>query len=95
MKLVVDESVDASIVIRLRSDGHEVIYIAEQSPGISDLKVMEIANREQCVLVTSDKDFGELVFRNGSHNSNPFDKLASGSFFLSIWQYSFKAIIFI
>ncbi|MBU4483463.1 MAG: DUF5615 family PIN-like protein, partial [Actinobacteria bacterium] len=32
-------------------------------PGISDEKVLDIANKESAVLITADKDFGELVFR--------------------------------
>jgi len=33
------------------------------SPGLKDLAVAEIANRENRAIVTFDKDFGELVFR--------------------------------
>jgi predicted nuclease of predicted toxin-antitoxin system len=32
-------------------------------PGISDDIVLELANREHALLLTADKDFGELVFR--------------------------------
>ena len=40
-------------------------YIAEMEPGISDDRVLDLANQEADVLVTADKDFGELVFRQG------------------------------
>ncbi|MBI3941592.1 MAG: DUF5615 family PIN-like protein [Chloroflexi bacterium] len=63
MKLVADESVDRQIIQRLRQDGHEVVYIAEIEPGISDEKVLEIANDTAAVLLTADKDFGELIYR--------------------------------
>lgn len=63
MNLVVDESVDRQIVARLRQDGHLVRYVAETAPGISDDAVLELANAEGSLLVTADKDFGELVFR--------------------------------
>jgi hypothetical protein len=52
-------------VDRLRRDGHVVRYIAEMEPGISDDRVLELANEEADVLLTVDKDFGELVFRQG------------------------------
>ena len=65
MNLLADESVDRSIVERLRSDGHQVEYVAELSPGISDEEVLRQANDRGVVLVTADKDFGELVFRYG------------------------------
>lgn len=63
MKFVADESVDYQIVVRLREDGHEVSYVAERDSGISDDVVLAQARREDAILLTSDKDFGELVFR--------------------------------
>ena len=58
-----DEGVDREIVSRLRSDGYQVLYIAEMSPSISDEAVLAVANARGAVLITMDKDFGELVFR--------------------------------
>ena len=65
MKIVADERVDNGIVIRLRKDGHEVSYVAEMSPGILDEEVLVLASEENTLLVTADKDFGELIFRQG------------------------------
>lgn len=63
MNLLADESVDGPIVERLRRVGHHVRYVAELEPGISDEVVLSLANQEESVLLTADKDFGELVFR--------------------------------
>ncbi len=63
MKIVADENVDDPIIEQLRGDGHQVWYVAEMEPGISDNIVLDLANREQAILLTADKDFGELVFR--------------------------------
>jgi predicted nuclease of predicted toxin-antitoxin system len=63
VNLVADESVDARIVRRLRVDGHAVDSIAELSPSIDDDEVLSIAAGSGRVLVTADKDFGELVYR--------------------------------
>ena len=63
MYLLADEGVERQIVERLRSDGHSVAYIAEMSPGIGDEVILTQANAEQALLITLDKDFGELVFR--------------------------------
>ena len=63
MKLLADEGVDSAIVTRLRSDGHDVVYVAELTPGITDDAVLEVANADGRILMTVDKDFGELVFR--------------------------------
>lgn len=63
MNLVADESVDGQIVYRLRKDGHRVWYVAEELPSITDHDVLCIAQQQNAVLVTADKDFGELVYR--------------------------------
>ncbi|MCZ7583606.1 MAG: DUF5615 family PIN-like protein [Deltaproteobacteria bacterium] len=63
MNIVADESVDRSIVDSLRKAGHHVSYIAEQHASISDSEVLKIANREKAILVTADKDFGEMIVR--------------------------------
>ncbi len=65
MNLLADESVDRQIVDRLRQDGHSVLYIAEIAPSVSDAEVLSRANALQSILITADKDFGELVYRLG------------------------------
>lgn len=67
MNFVADESVDRHIVERLREDGHRVWYVAEMEPGISDDVVLALANQENALLLTADKDFGELAFRQLLH----------------------------
>ena len=63
MNFVGDESVGRQIVERLRDDGHSVWYVAEMAPSITDDEVLQFANKGSAPLITSDKDFGELVFR--------------------------------
>lgn len=65
MKVVADEDVAAQIVEALRADGHEVTYLAELAPSTEDSTVLSWANTASSVLITSDKDFGELVYRLG------------------------------
>jgi predicted nuclease of predicted toxin-antitoxin system len=50
-------------VERLRQSGYRVWYVAEMEPEISNDVVLGLANREGAILLTADKDFGELVFR--------------------------------
>jgi len=66
MNLLADENVDAPIVAALRSAGHRVDYVREFDPGIDDQAVLAFANAGRALLLTSDKDFGELVFRQRS-----------------------------
>jgi predicted nuclease of predicted toxin-antitoxin system len=63
MNFVVDESVDRQIVDQLRDDGHSAWYVMEMSPSITDDEVLQLANTQSAYLLTADKDFGELVFR--------------------------------
>jgi predicted nuclease of predicted toxin-antitoxin system len=65
VNLLADESVDRPIVERLWADNHSVVYVAELDPGVSDDAVLERANRSGMLLITADRDFGELVFRLG------------------------------
>ncbi len=65
MILLADESVDRPIVERLRHDGHDTVYVAELSPSITDDDVLREANSRNALLLTEDKDFGELVYRLG------------------------------
>lgn len=62
MNLLADEGIDRQIVERLRRDGHEALYVAEMDPSISDNDVLNRANEQNALLVTADKDFGEMVF---------------------------------
>ena len=63
LSLLADENIDQQVVSQLRADSHEVVYVAELEPGIEDDEVLEKANEARALLLTSDKDFGELVFR--------------------------------
>jgi len=60
---IADEGIDKHLVDALRSSKFSVLYIAEEYPGIDDEQVLEISNQNKSLLLTADKDFGELVFR--------------------------------
>jgi predicted nuclease of predicted toxin-antitoxin system len=66
MNMFADESVAAPIILRLRSDGHTVLSIRELAPGSPDIDVLNQARQASSVLLTEDKDFGELVYRDKS-----------------------------
>jgi predicted nuclease of predicted toxin-antitoxin system len=56
-------------VARLRAEGHDVAYVPEISAGIRDDEVLARANAEDWVLLTEDKDFGDLAFYYGNRSS--------------------------
>jgi predicted nuclease of predicted toxin-antitoxin system len=63
LKLYADEGIDRQIVDALRSAGFDVAYAAESDPSVADDALLAKAAAEGRLLLTSDKDFGELVFR--------------------------------
>jgi len=63
MNILADKNIDEQIIETLRKNGHNVLYAGEMSPGISDKVVLSKANKMNALLLTADKDFGELVFR--------------------------------
>lgn len=63
MKIVADENIDLPIVEHLRKNDHSIWSVYEMNRGITDKEVLDIANNEKAILLTIDKDFGELVFR--------------------------------
>jgi len=63
MKFVADECCDAGLVSLLRSEGHDAAYVKEFRPGALDKEVLEKAFAEERILITEDKDFGELIYR--------------------------------
>jgi len=62
---VADESVQFRIITALRAHSYKVYSIIESDSSISDTEVLQIAKENQCILITEDKDFGELTFRLG------------------------------
>jgi len=66
--IVLDENIEAYWINLLRKHEHQIISIAESYPGISDREVMQIVEENKELLITEDKDFGELVFAYGFKN---------------------------
>jgi predicted nuclease of predicted toxin-antitoxin system len=63
MRLMADENIDQAIVLWLRTVGHDVKWAAEVEAGCADDDLLSLARGEGRVLITSDLDFGDLVFR--------------------------------
>ena len=65
MRFLADESCDFGVVRALRQAGHDVSAIAETSPALEDFEVIRRALQEERILLTEDKDFGQLVYAHG------------------------------
>jgi hypothetical protein len=65
MRLLADENFPAAAVRALRESGHDVAWVMTISPGIGDSDVLAWSAREGRILLTFDKDFGELARNAG------------------------------
>jgi predicted nuclease of predicted toxin-antitoxin system len=68
VKFVADENVSGAVINRLRSEGHEVWSASEHMAGAADPFVLQTSVRLGALLLTEDKDFGELVYRLGAES---------------------------
>ena len=69
MRFLLDVCASSRAMRRLLASlGHDVVSAQDTDPGASDETVLALALHDQRVLITEDKDFGELVFvRRLSH----------------------------
>lgn len=65
---VIDESVDATISFALEQNKFLVFAVSKNAPAIKDDEVLAIAYQSKALLITEDKDFGELVIRFNKPN---------------------------
>ena len=61
MRFLADENFPGAAISALVAAGRDVVWIGLAAPGSSDSEVLEFAIREQRILLTFDKDFGELA----------------------------------
>jgi hypothetical protein len=62
VQFLADESCDFAVVRALRSSGFDVVAVSEIAPRLTDRAVVELAIRERRIILTEDKDFGQLAY---------------------------------
>lgn len=65
MRFLANENVPAASVRRLRAAGHDVRAASETDPGAQDPVILSLAAGERRILLTFDRDYGELIYRRG------------------------------
>ena len=65
MKFLANENFPRLAVEALRLQGHDVLWARTDMPGTSDERILQRAQVEERIVLTFDKDFGELAFRHG------------------------------
>jgi predicted nuclease of predicted toxin-antitoxin system len=62
LRFLANENVARDAIVALRERGHDVVWIRTDSPGSNDRDVLDRSVAERRILLTFDKDFGELAF---------------------------------
>lgn len=70
MRFLADENFPFVAVEELRAAGFDAVWIRQAAPGITDREVLAMAASENRILLTQDKDFGELAFHEGLPSSS-------------------------
>jgi len=65
VQFIIDESTGSAVVECVRHAGHDVIAVADILPQANDPAILTLASTQKRILITNDKDFGELVYRSG------------------------------
>jgi len=78
MRFLVDECTGPKVAGWLRGEGHEVFSAFDEARGMADADILEKAFIENWILITNDKDFGDMVFRERRLSTSPGDEAAVG-----------------
>ena len=65
MKILANENIPLNSVQYLKSKGYDIKSIGLDNPSISDNEVIEIAIKEDRLIITFDRDYGELIYKYG------------------------------
>lgn len=69
MRLLLDTCVSPRTRDALATAGHDAIWTGDWNPDPGDEAILDFARRESRILITLDKDFGELVVVFGKSHS--------------------------
>jgi len=69
MKFLLDENIGKIVARFLKKLEHSASRIKLIAPGIEDYGVLNLSVSKDSVLITSDKDFGELIFKEGQSST--------------------------
>ena len=62
MKLIADENLHRNIITSLQKEGSDVYCIQDENHGITDEEIIELYAMPNSIIITEDKDFGDLTF---------------------------------
>ncbi len=57
-----DENIPLSVIKQLRKEGYKIISVTEEFKRSSDKQILELSSRNKWIIITFDKDFGEMIY---------------------------------
>ncbi len=86
MKWLADENIPSSAIAFLRQRGQEVFSVAKLVPGAPDQRVIQIAVERQCILLSFDRDIGDLIFGRAVMSPLPWSFSAFTRLIRKCWK---------
>ena len=65
MRFLANENFPINSIKVLRESGYDVISVSEDLPSVKDFEVLLYAQQKKCIVLTFDRDYGELIYRHG------------------------------
>jgi len=80
MKFLANENIPLASVVKLRNEGLDVVSVSEDFPSVKDEAVILFASMENRIIITFDRDYGELIFKHNLQHSAGVIYLRIGDF---------------
>ena len=68
MKFLLDVNASGIVASWLMRLGHDVVEVGQKNPGMSDNEILSWAVRERRIIITTDNDFEEMIWRQGKYH---------------------------
>ena len=69
MRILVDVCVSKAVERWLADQGLDVLAVRDIDPSMTDTDILALAASEQRLVITMDKDFGEMIVRSNQHHA--------------------------
>jgi predicted nuclease of predicted toxin-antitoxin system len=63
IQLIADENIPKETLGILKKQGVDIISVTDFAFGLSDEEILDLARKNRKIIVTFDKDFGQLIFK--------------------------------
>ena len=62
-RFIADENIPRETVELLKKKGLDIVTVSDVSPGLGDDEILDLARKDERIVITFDRDFGQLIFK--------------------------------